>query len=104
MARAGSDGAGTVTMSLICKDGRRVPTEYSLSILKGEKGSSRYIVSIGRDVTGRNKAEADLALHGQIMTHMREAVYLIRAQDGIIVYSNPEFDSLKVFWRRWTEA
>ncbi len=50
-------GPGTVEMELICKDGRKIPTEYSASVINDKNGNPKYIVSIGRDITERKKAE-----------------------------------------------
>jgi PAS domain S-box-containing protein len=51
------EGKGTVEISLICKDGRRIPTEYLASVIKDEEGNPKYIISIGRDITERKIAE-----------------------------------------------
>lgn len=50
----------TTRMELICKDGRKVPTEYQASLIKDEKGERNYVVSIGRDVSEHEKLEAQL--------------------------------------------
>ena len=40
------------------------------------------------DITERKKAEEELRFQSEIITNMAEAVYLVRMEDGIIVYSN----------------
>ncbi|UCF32721.1 MAG: PAS domain S-box protein, partial [Phycisphaerales bacterium] len=55
-----NEGIATVTMSLITKDGRRIPTEYTGAAIKDGEGSVRYITAIGRDITDRKKAEEAL--------------------------------------------
>ena len=40
------------------------------------------------DITERKKAEEELRFKSEIITNMAEAVYLVRMEDGIIVYSN----------------
>ncbi|MDX2440935.1 MAG: PAS domain S-box protein [Desulfobacterales bacterium] len=50
-------GIGTIELELICKDGRKVPTEYKVSVIKDEKGKPKYLISIGRDITKRKQAE-----------------------------------------------
>ena len=52
-------GIGTVELELICKDGRKVPTEYNVSAITDEEGGPRHFISIGRDVTDRKRAEAE---------------------------------------------
>ena len=54
------EGTGTIELELICKDGRKVPTEYVVSAIKDEKGEPRYFISIGRDITERKLAEEAL--------------------------------------------
>ena len=54
------EGTGTIELELICKDGRKVPYEYSVSAIKDEQGGPKYIISIGRDITERKRAEDEL--------------------------------------------
>jgi PAS domain S-box-containing protein len=55
------NGQGSVEISLICKDGRRVPTEYVVSEIKDEENNLKYLISIGRDITERKQAEEKLS-------------------------------------------
>jgi len=43
---------------------------------------------------GLLKAEEELRLHSEIMKNLAEGVYLIRIDDGIIVYTNPRFEEM----------
>ncbi len=52
-----SQGLGKAEISLICKDGRRVPFEYMVSVIRDNDNKIKYLVSIGRDITERKKAE-----------------------------------------------
>ncbi len=52
-------GSTTVEMSLITKSGKRIPFEYRASLIKGRNQES-LIISIGRDITERKKAEEAL--------------------------------------------
>ena len=54
-------GIGTIELELVCKDGRKVPTEYKVSSIKDEKGKPKYLVSIGRDLTERRRMEEEIA-------------------------------------------
>ena len=54
------EGAGTIELELICKDGRRVPTEYRVSVIEDDRGEPKYIISIGRDITERKAIEERL--------------------------------------------
>jgi len=46
-----------VQMDLITKDGNSIPFEYNGSNITDEEGNLKYIVSIGRNITDRKKAE-----------------------------------------------
>jgi len=52
------------------------------------------VVGLAYDITERKLAENALRLHSEIMQNMAESVYLIRASDGVIVYTNPAFERL----------
>jgi PAS domain S-box-containing protein len=51
---------GKIELELICKDGRKVITEYNVAVIKDEAGSPKYIISIGRDITERKQTEEAL--------------------------------------------
>ncbi len=60
-------GSGMIELELLCKDGRKVPSEYSVSVLRDEAGLPKYLISIGRDVTDRKRAEEQrLSLERQV--------------------------------------
>jgi PAS domain S-box len=45
---------------LYVRVGKKIPTEYRISFLKDELQEPKYIISIGRDITERKKAELEL--------------------------------------------
>ncbi len=49
---------------------------------------------IARNITERKKKETEIRLHSEIMTNLSEGVYLIRLDDGIIVFTNPRFEEM----------
>ncbi len=59
ITQIGREGASTVEISLITKSGKKIPFEYRASHLKTE-GGHPLIISIGRDITERKKAEQKL--------------------------------------------
>ncbi len=50
-------GFGTIELNLICKDGHKIPTEYNVSVIDDNDGISKYLISIGRDLTERKQLE-----------------------------------------------
>ncbi len=53
-------GIGKIELELLCKDGRKVPTEYSVAVIEDGADSPKYIISIGRDISGRKQAQKTL--------------------------------------------
>lgn len=76
-----SGGAGTVEIELVCKDGHRVPTEYSASVIRGREGDSKTIISTGRDITARKKAENEKE---KLIKELQTALEEIKTLKGII--------------------
>ncbi|MHC4647470.1 MAG: PAS domain S-box protein, partial [Planctomycetota bacterium] len=52
--------AASVELSLITRDGRSIPTEYTASLIRDNEGSPKYIIAVGRDITERREAEEAL--------------------------------------------
>lgn len=48
---------GTIELDLICKNGRKIPTEYSVSVIRDKEQKPKYLVSVGRDITDRKQEE-----------------------------------------------
>ena len=53
------EGSGIIELELICKDGRKVPTEYKVSKIEAEDGGGTHLISVGRDITERKRIEAE---------------------------------------------
>lgn len=49
---------------------------------------------VKNEFKSRKKIEDAFLLNNKIMSNMTDAVYLIRASDGIIVYTSPQFENL----------
>ena len=52
------------------------------------------IYASARDVTDRKRIEAELRLHGEIVSTMAEGVVLVNASDRTIVYANPRYEEM----------
>ncbi len=59
-------------MSLITIDGKKVPTEYTASMINDTQGNPKYLMATGRDITERERAEE------QIKNSLKEKEVLLR--------------------------
>jgi len=76
----------TVELQLICKDGRRVLTEYSASVLKDIEGHPKTLISVGRDIAERKQAEDELK-----KSEERFRLLVENAPDAIFVRDTSSF-------------
>ena len=72
----------------VAKSGKIVYASAS-AVLDGEMISMVVI-----DVTKSRQAEVRLRTSHEILTHMEEGVYLVRAEDGIILMANPAIERM----------
>jgi PAS domain S-box-containing protein len=77
---------------LRAKDGNISTVLLSAQVIK--LANRNCIISSIEDITKRKEAEDELRIQSEIMSHMAEAVYLVRMEDGIIVYTNSKFEEL----------
>ncbi len=92
-------GTGSIELELICKDGRKVPTEYRVSVIRDEDGEARYLVSIGRDITERRHAEQEIRLLSRFPSENPYPV-MRSAPDGLVAYANDGSADLLAAWGR----
>ncbi len=76
------------------RKGNEVWWDFTLSPIRDEDNEMVAVVSATRDITENKKKEEKLRLNSQIMTNLSEGVYLVRLEDGIIVYTNPSFEKM----------
>ena len=74
------------------KDGSTFAAEVSSNVFKAADSGARTI-TIFRDITERKRAEDDLRVSSEILQRMA-GVVLIRARDGVMVYTNPRFERM----------
>jgi PAS domain S-box-containing protein len=74
------------------KEGKVAIVLLSAQIIK--LANRNCIISSIEDITKRKEVEDELRIQSEIMSHMAEAVYLVRMEDGIIVYTNSKFEEL----------
>jgi len=73
-------GEGTIELDLVCKSGRRIPTEYRVSLIADEEGNSSHLISIGRDITERKLAKERLLLTQFVSDHAPDCIAWVDEQ------------------------
>jgi two-component system CheB/CheR fusion protein len=76
------------------KDGKRVAVAVTASPVRDSGGKVVCASVIARDITEHKRAEATLRLQGQVAANLAEGVGLVRASDGVIVYTNDRYEQL----------
>ena len=88
-----ADGRWQGEVHNIRKDGTMFWSRASITRLQHREHGS-ISISVLTDITTRKEDEEALRLQGEIMANMAEGVYLIRATDGIIVFTNEKFERM----------
>ena len=77
------------------KDGdSRILLWNSANIMDNDGESVVATIAQGHDITLRKRAEEEIRLQSEILSHMADAVYLVRMRDGNIVFANLEFENM----------
>jgi PAS domain S-box-containing protein len=74
------------------KEGKVAIVLLSAQVIK--LANRNCIISSIEDITKRKEAEDELRIQSEIMSHMAEAVYLVRIEDSVIVYANSRFEEM----------
>ena len=74
------------------KNGSEFPMDLSLA--KWETDEGIFFTGIARDITDRKRDEEVIRLNSQMMANINDGILLYQASDGIIVYSNTQFENL----------
>ena len=82
------------TKRYIHKNGSIVWADVGTSLRRDANNNPQYFMTSVNDITERKTAEDELLMQSEIMSHMAEAVYLVRMEDGIIVFANSRFEEL----------
>ncbi len=82
------EGADTIELDLICKDGKKIPTEYRVSFLKDELQESKYIISIGRDITTHKQAVVKLKEQAVFVEQNPAPVFSVNYSGEILAINN----------------
>jgi PAS domain S-box-containing protein len=91
------EGEGIVTANVNTKDGRQIPMEFLGSLATDAEGNPLYVVSVGRDMTERIRAEEALLaseeMYRDLVEKISDVIYTVDA-GGVITYVNPAGESL----------
>jgi len=88
IARMLKEGEGTIELSLTTKDGKPIPFEYSGSLVADRDGVPRLLISIGRDITERRRAEEERLQLERQLQEARKAESLGRMAAAIAHHLN----------------
>ncbi len=87
------EGKTVVEMNLITKNGKTIPFEYVGTSINDEEGNPKYILSIGRDITERQKAEQKLEESEERFRSLVETtsdwIWEVD-ENGVYIYSSPK--------------
>ncbi|MCK4384195.1 MAG: PAS domain S-box protein, partial [Candidatus Lokiarchaeota archaeon] len=75
------------------KDGHYIWVESRGKPFIDGNGEKKILINI-RNITDRKKKEEEIRLQSEIIENMSEGVYLIKLDDGTIVYTNPAFEEM----------
>jgi len=86
--------SGVYEKEYINKNGTIIPTDVRFWIIKDDQGDPIMTWAIVRDITKRKKDEEEIRLQSEIFENISEGVYLIKLDDGTIVFTNPAFEEM----------
>ncbi len=78
----------------LAKDGRKIPVQFSGSVMHDVEGNIEGFVCVASDRTERKEAEQEMILNKLILDNLSEGVAMTRLSDGIIIYTNPRFEKI----------
>ncbi|MHC4293459.1 MAG: MASE3 domain-containing protein, partial [Planctomycetota bacterium] len=89
-------GTATVELSLITKNGTSIPTEYTGSVIKDDKGEPLYIIAMGRDITDRKTMELVLKESEEKFRNLAEQSpnMIFIHQNNKVVYVNQKCEEI----------
>jgi PAS domain S-box-containing protein len=76
------------------KDGALVEVLGHVAVKNDDNGNFTGSIGLFSDITERKRIEEELRLQSEVTSHLSEGIYLIRASDVAIVYTNPRFEQM----------
>ncbi len=91
------EGTTTIELSLITKNGQKVPTEYTASLIRDRQGKPKYFIAVGRDITGRKLVEETLRASEErfslFMDHL-PSIAFIKDSESRTLYVNKNMNDI----------
>ncbi|MBD3561484.1 PAS domain S-box protein, partial [Planktothrix sp. FACHB-1355] len=81
-------------LTIVPQQGNSFPTEIAASAIRDEQGEVRGIRWLIKNISDRKHAEQMLQLQAVITRNMAEGLCLIKADNAVIVYTNPKFEQM----------
>ena len=82
-------------------DGKEICSHIRLIAERDSAGNIISVLGVGRDITELNnsrislqQANDELGFHNSIFRNLAEGITLVRASDGVVVFTNPQFDRM----------
>jgi len=95
--RAMVEGRASVRLTVIHKDGTRIPMGYTAGVIKDDAGWPLYLVAFGRDIREQLRYEerinAEKVRYQDLVEKINDVIYAADS-DGVITYVNPAVESL----------
>ncbi len=76
------------------RNGRIIDVQVDWTYKRDQKERIVGFISIITDITERNRLEEQQRFHSEILQNIAEGVFLVRAKDRNIVFTNPKFESM----------
>jgi PAS domain S-box-containing protein len=76
------------------KDGKERWVHGLAELERDDNNQPIKLIGTISDITNRKNAESVLHFQSEILSHINEAVYMVRMDDGIIVYTNSQFEEM----------
>lgn len=87
-----------ITTNYLKKDGTRLPISFSSSLLQDETGEIQGLICVARDISDRQKAEAENTLLSTAIEQVVEAIE-ITDTEAKFLYVNPAFEKITGYQR-----
>ncbi|MBN1182711.1 MAG: PAS domain S-box protein [Bacteroidales bacterium] len=86
-----------VELNLCCKNGRRIPFEYSGSFIPDDSGNPKYFIAIGRDISERKKYEKKIIQSEEqfrLIIENTPIVFWVAKLNGNTIYISPNISKV----------